>query len=162
MKLFQPILMYNSVQDINFDDLNRYNIKGIVLDIDNTLIDYKETLSDAVKNWVYEAKKRGYKLCILTNTSKEKKAQKVSNILGLEYIKLAKKPTRGGYRKAIKLLGFKAEEIAMVGDQLLTDVLGANIMKMVSIYVNPINQKEVWYTKFKRPIEKWLLKSFNL
>jgi HAD superfamily phosphatase (TIGR01668 family) len=154
--------MYDSVQHIKFDDLKKYSIKGIVLDIDNTLIDYNEYLSDEVKKWIYEAKEQGFKLCILTNTSKEKKAKKVSHELQLEYIKLAKKPAKSGYKKAIKLLGFKPEEVAMVGDQLFTDVLGANIMKMVSIYVNPINEKEAWYTKFKRPIEKWLLKDFNL
>jgi HAD superfamily phosphatase (TIGR01668 family) len=160
MKLFQPILTYNNVQSINFDDLRKHNVKGIALDIDNTLIDYNEKLSDDVKKWVENAKKEGFKICILSNTNKSKKVTKVSEELDLEYIKMAKKPAKSGYKKAIKLLGLEPYEIAMVGDQLFTDVLGANIMKMISIYVNPINSKEVWYTKFKRPLENWMLKRF--
>ncbi len=70
---------------------------------------------------------------------------------------LAKKPFKSGFKKASKLLNLLPENIAVIGDQVFTDVIGANNMGMFSIYVEPINKKEYWYTKWKRPLESLIL-----
>jgi predicted HAD superfamily phosphohydrolase YqeG len=66
-----------------------------------------------------------------------------------------------GYIKGAKVLELPISEIAMVGDQILTDVVGANGVHMHSIYVRPINKKEYWYTAWKRPIEDFILKHYG-
>ena len=158
MKKLLPILKYKGVQYIEFEKLVKHNVKGILLDVDNTLIDYKRNMPESIAAWVKEAKNRGFKVCILSNSNRTEKIKKVSETLELEYIMCAKKPMKSGFKKAIKLLDLPAENIAMVGDQLFTDVLGANILNMVSIYVEPIDLKEYWYTSWKRPIEELILK----
>lgn len=158
MKKLLPVLRYRGVEHIEFEKLDKHNVKGILLDVDNTLIDYQKNLSANVVKWVQDAKNRGFKICILSNSNKEEKIKKVADALDIKYIMFARKPLQVGFKKAIKLLDLKPENIAMVGDQVFTDVLGANISKMVSIYVDPIDRKEYWYTSWKRPIEDLILR----
>lgn len=161
MKNLEPKLIYKGVQYIEFSELKKRKIEGILLDIDNTLIDYSKKLSNEVIDWVDKAREQGFKLCILSNSNKLEKITKVADKLKMEYISFAKKPSKTGYLKAAKLLNLENSKIAMVGDQVFTDVLGANKVGMLSIYVEPINKKEYWYTKWKRPIESMILKYFK-
>ena len=150
--------MYKGVQYVDFETLKAHGVKGILLDIDNTLIDYTKVLSDEIIQWVENAKKEGFKLCILSNSNKMEKVVSISKKLGIAYVSFAKKPSKKGYLKAAKLIKEEPSKVAMIGDQVFTDVLGANRVNMVSIYVEPINKKEYWYTKWKRPIEEMILK----
>lgn len=160
MLLF-PKMYCKGVPYINLDDLICNNIKGIAIDVDNTLIDYKKIVSEDIKKWIELVKQAGFKICILSNSNKKSKVEGVAKTLNLEYIMFAQKPMKKGFKKAMKLLDLPAENIAVIGDQVFTDVIGANRMKMFSIYVEPINQKEYWYTKWKRPIEAIILKARN-
>lgn len=158
MKKLLPVLRYRGVEHIEFEKLDRHNIKGLLLDVDNTLIDYHKNLSDNIIKWVQKAKDRGFKICILSNSNKEEKIKTVADKLELEYIMFARKPFQVGFKKAIKLMNLKPENIAMIGDQVFTDVLGANLANIVSIYVDPIDRNEYWYTSWKRPIEDLILR----
>lgn len=155
--MLKPVLKYRGVQYIDLKVLRELNVLGILLDVDNTLIDYKHNMTNEVKAWVDEAKNFGFKLMILSNSNNISKVKKVAEMLDLKYIKSAKKPLKGGFNCAAKILDIKPKNLAMVGDQLFTDVLGANLMEMISIYVDPIDKKEAWYTKWKRPIESFIL-----
>ena len=159
--LLYPKLYYKNVQSIDLDELDRLKIKGIILDVDNTLIDYKRVMPDEIKIWVDKAKNKNFKVCILSNSNKKDKISKVAEDLDLEYIMSAKKPAKSGYKKILNLLKLEPEECVAVGDQVFTDVIGANRMKINSIYVEPINKKEYWYTKWKRPIEAWILNNYK-
>lgn len=161
MKNLKPDLICKGVQYIDYKELNKNNIKGILLDIDNTLIDYTKKLSKEIINWVEAAKKEGFKVCILSNSNKMEKILPIAEKLDLQYITFAKKPAKSGFLRAAKLLELEIPQIAMVGDQVFTDVLGANRVGMFSIYVEPINKKEYWYTKWKRPIESLILKYYQ-
>lgn len=156
MLLF-PKMYCKSVPSIPIDDLQRNHIKGIAIDVDNTLIDYHKIVSEEIKNWVEAVKQAGMKICILSNSNNKEKVASVANMLRLDYIMFAQKPMKKGFHKAMKLLDLPAENIAVIGDQVFTDVIGANRMNMFSVYVEPINQKEYWYTKWKRPIEAFIL-----
>ena len=90
---------------------------------------------------------------ILSNTNDKEKVQKLSKILDIPYRKFAMKPLKGGFLKAQKFLNEKPENIAVVGDQIFTDVIGGNRCNMFTILVDQINKKEFWYTIWKRPIE---------
>lgn len=159
--LLYPKLYYKNIQSIDLDELERLKIKGIILDVDNTLIDYKRIMPSEVKTWVEQAKNKDFKVCILSNSNRKDKISKVANDLELEYIMCAKKPSKSGYVKVLKLLGLPPEECAAVGDQVFTDVIGANRMNINSIYVEPISLKEYWYTKWKRPIEAFILNKYK-
>ena len=156
-----PKMYCKGVPYIDIEELKHNNIKGIAIDVDNTLIDYKKIVSEDIKKWVELVKQSELKICILSNSNNKIKVESVAKTLDLEYIMFAQKPMKKGFKKAMKLLDLPAENIAVIGDQVFTDVIGANRMNMLSIYVEPINKKEYWYTKWKRPIEAIILKASN-
>lgn len=155
--ILYPDLYYPNVQSIPVEELIQREIRGIAIDVDNTLIDYRKEMNEAVPQWIQQVKEKGMKICILSNSNQEAKVAKVAKTLGIEYILSARKPMKKGFRKAMQKLALPAHQIAVVGDQVFTDVWGANRMHMLSVYVEPINVKEFWYTKWKRPLEKLVL-----
>lgn len=148
-----PNAYFSRVENITIEFLKKNKIKALILDVDNTLIDYNKNLSESVVNWAKEIKGQGIKLYILSNTNKKEKVETVANKLDIPYFHFAKKPLKLGFNKTKRKLQEKAENIAVVGDQIFTDIIGANRSKMFSILVDPINKKDYWYTAWKRPIE---------
>lgn len=148
-----PNAYLKKVEDITIQFLIKNKIKALILDVDNTLIDRKKNLSDSIIKWVKELKGQGIKMYILSNTNDKAKVQKLSEILDIPYRKFAMKPLKGGFLKVQKFLNEKPENIAVVGDQIFTDIIGGNRCKMFTILVDQINKKEFWYTIWKRPIE---------
>lgn len=159
MKLY-PRLYLTNIEEITLDLLKENKIKGLILDVDNTLIDYDKNLVEGAKEWCDNLKQNGIKICILSNTNKVKKVEKVAKILDLEYIYFAHKPNKKGFYKAQELLGLKVEEIATVGDQVFTDVLGGNKVGMFTILTKPIDERDIVITKIKRPFEKIVIKRY--
>ena len=119
----------------------------------------EKCLSGAI-SWHKSITGAGIKTLILSNSNKVDKVSKVANDLGTDYINFAKKPFKKGFIRAKERLGLNENEIASVGDQIFTDVIGAKRCKMKSILVKPVNTREFWYTKWKRPMEAWLIKRF--
>lgn len=156
--ILYPKLYIDNVKEITFEILQKNGIKGLILDVDNTLIDYYKNMPDGVKIWCENLKDRGIKFCIASNSNKKEKVKEVSKKLDIPYIYFAKKPLKMGLNRAKKIMGLEAKEVAVVGDQIFTDVLGANRCKMFSILVNPIEEKDILITVIKRPIEN-LIKS---
>ena len=157
----KPDAVFEGLKYIDIAFLKDKGIKGILLDIDNTLIDMSKVLQEDIINWVQDVKNSDIKVCILSNTNKEDKLVPISSKLGIDYVSFAKKPMKSGYIRAAEKLNLAYENIAMIGDQVLTDVVGANRVGMFSIYVKPINKKEYWYTAWKRPIENIILKHYG-
>ena len=154
MKNIYPNLYYAKVEEITIQELIKNKIKLLILDVDNTLIDYYKNLSDSVINWSKEMKGQGIKLYILSNTNDEEKVKKVAQKLDIPYKHFAMKPLKKGFKNIQKATNIKPENIAVVGDQIFTDVLGGNRSNMFTILVDPIdNKKDYWYTAWKRPIE---------
>ncbi len=121
--IFYPNIYLNNVKEIKIELLKENNIKGLLLDVDNTLIDFNLKVLEGSKEWCEDLKKEGIKICILSNTNKIEKVKRVAKELDLQYINFAKKPFKKGFKKAIKLLDLDAKNIATVGDQIMTDVL---------------------------------------
>lgn len=159
--VLKPDLRYKGVEYIDFSELRIREIKYILLDLDNTIIDFDKNLKDSIAKWVRNAKKEGFEVYILSNTNKYDKVAKAAGELEIDFINNARKPFKIGFKKAIKKFNLIPEKTAMVGDQVLTDVVGANWVNMVSIYVDPIASKEHFYTKWKRPLEAWILKYYS-
>jgi len=159
--ILYPNGYFNKVSDITLDYIKRNSIKGLILDVDNTLIDYYRNMSEDTITWVNELKQNGIKMCILSNSNKKDKIVEVASKLKIEnYSYFEKKPLKSGFKKAKKMLKLEVHEIAVVGDQIFTDVLGANRMKMHSILVEPIQEKDMLATLVKRPIEKYIKKKY--
>lgn len=159
--ILYPKFYLKNVKDITMKFLKENNIKGLILDVDNTLIDKKKNLLEGSEIWCKELKDAGIKICILSNTANKEKAKEVAEKLQIPYIYFAKKPLKGGFKKAKKILEIeKNSEIAVVGDQIFTDVIGSNRVKMVSVLVKPISEDDLWYTKIKRPIEELIIKGY--
>lgn len=144
---------FEKVEEITIKYLQDNKIKALILDVDNTLIDYKKHLEKSVIQWAKNLKEQGIKLYILSNTNQKEKVEKVAKALEIPYRNLAKKPFKTGFLKVQKELKEKAENIAVVGDQIFTDIIGGNRCRMFTILVEPINPKDFWYTAWKRPIE---------
>lgn len=155
-----PNIYINNVKEITLEFLNKNNIKGLILDIDNTLIDFDKNLLEGIDKWCENLKQNNIRLCILSNTNKVRKVEKVAKILDLEYIYFAHKPNKKGFLKAQKLLNLKINEIATVGDQIFTDVLGGNKVGMFTILTKPIDERDILLTKIKRPFEKLVIKHY--
>ncbi len=155
-----PNVYVNNVKEINMEILDKFQIKGLVLDIDNTLIDYDKKLLDGAKEWCENLKENGIKMCILSNTNKHYKVKNVANVLNLKYEYFAHKPSKKGFKKAIAMLELKPENIAAVGDQIFTDVWGGNRCNMKTILTKPIDKRDIFITRLKRPFEKIIINKY--
>ena len=158
--LLYPKAHFNNVREITIDFLQNNKINALILDVDNTLIDYDKNLSKETIEWAENLKKNKIKLYILSNTNKHEKVREVAKKLQIEYIYFAKKPLKSGFRKVQKILNEKPENIGVVGDQIFTDVVGGNRCKMFTILVEPIAEKDIWITLIKRPIEGAIKKRY--
>lgn len=159
--MLYPKEYLNSVKDITLDLLNKNNIKGLILDVDNTLISLDRKMPAGVADWAKKLKEKGIKICILSNSNKIDKIDQVAKIIDVPYIFFAKKPLKSGFLRAKDLLKLDNENIAVVGDQIFTDVLGANRCEMFSILVKPIQEKDDLLTRIKRPLEKYIIKRYE-
>lgn len=156
--ILYPNVYLKNVKEITLELLKQNNIKGIILDVDNTLIDYYKNMPEGILEWCKNMQNKGIKFCIASNSNKKEKVKNVAEKLDIPFIFFAKKPLKIGLNKAKDILKLKNNEIAVVGDQIFTDVLGANRCKMFSILVDPIEEKDIFITIIKRPIEN-LIKS---
>lgn len=151
---FYPNIYLNSVLEIKIEFLIKNKIKALILDVDNTLIDYKKNLSEEIIAWSKHLQGQGIKMYILSNTNKKEKVKNVAEKLQIQYEMFAKKPSKKGFMKIKNILNINPESIAVVGDQIFTDVIGGNKCNMFTILVDPVNKKDYWYTAWKRPLEK--------
>ena len=148
-----PKAYLKNVREITIDFLKQNNIEALILDVDNTLIDYNKNLSDEVIKWALNLQGQGIKIYILSNSNKHEKVKNVADKINAPYINFAKKAFKKGFLKVRENLKIEEKRIAVVGDQIFTDVIGGNRCKMYTILVDPIIQKDFWFTAWKRPIE---------
>lgn len=140
--------------DINVETLKKYNIRAVLLDIDNTLSPHGATVPyDGVSNWINKVQKAGIKIAIISNNKEKRVRLFAENLKIIYYIFDAKKPLKSGLKKASDLLKTDKENILVIGDQIFTDVLGANLFGMKSALVEPKDKKEPFSIKIKRILE---------
>ncbi len=157
--LLTPNMQVRKITDITIETLRENNIKGMILDVDNTLIDLDRVPLEGIKEWIDNMKNEGIKFCIASNSLKKDKIGKVAKMLDIPYVHFSAKPTKIGLKKAKQILGIEnSKNIAEVGDQLFTDVLGTNRMKMFSILTEPLCEEKVKINNLKRKLEKRVLR----
>ena len=159
--ILYPDAHFNNVREITINFLQKNKINALILDVDNTLIDYDKNLPKETIEWAKELKNNNIKLYILSNTNKKEKVKTVAEKLGIEYMYFAKKPLKSGFKKVQEKLKEPSQNIAVVGDQIFTDIVGGNRCKMFTILVEPIAEKDIWITMVKRPLENAIKKKYH-
>lgn len=134
-----PNGFYESVLDIRPEDLRRRGITLLLADLDNTLVPYKTPLpTQELKQWKEELAAGGVELFLLSNSRRPGRPKRFADALGIDFIGHAGKPKQGGYQRAMERTGRTAEQTAIVGDQIFTDVLGGTLAGITTILVRPI------------------------
>ena len=168
-KIGSPLLIFcprrfchHGVTEIQISELKEQGIEAVLLDLDNTLTRWQShEVSDEIAAWLTELKAAGLKLCLISNTRFGRRLKKMSEELDIPYVRKAWKPRRKGFREALNELEVAPERAVMIGDQMFTDVLGANRSGIYSIMVKPMAHREFVGTKFSRMVEKPLLAWFR-
>ena len=153
MKILEPWLKVERISVIDLEMLRQNKIDTLLLDMDNTVVPWHTFNIDAVTgSWIEQAKTLGFKICIISNNQKWR-IVRITTMLGVHGVWGACKPLLGGYIKALKTLDSHKHTSVFVGDQIFTDIFGANILGVRTILVSPISTKEYRWTKFMRRIE---------
>ena len=159
--IFYPKAHFNCIYEITPVFLKSNGIEGVLLDIDNTLVPYSVKVPDEqVLQWLDALKQANLKILILSNAKAERSilfAEKA----GLPLVEKAAKPLKKGFRQATKDLGLPMDKMCIIGDQIFTDIWGGNRSGVYSILVTPINKEESAFIRFKRALEKPILKSYH-
>lgn len=161
MALFKPKKTFLRVTDITPEYLHGIGVKALALDADNTLSTHHSQVPlDGVTEWMQSMRNAGIKLIMVSN-AKQQRVRPFAETLGLDYICLACKPLPSGFIRACKRLGLKRKQLAAVGDQLFTDMLGANTAGVVSLLVTPIEAEDGWSFHVRRRLERPLLRRYK-
>ncbi len=161
--IFCPHHTVETVTDVSAAHLRERGIKGVILDLDNTLVTWhQEDITLEILAWLNDLKSHHLKLCILSNSVLSKRSERIANRLNCSFVRQARKPSRQGFIKAMEAMGTHPASTAIVGDQMFTDILGGNRAGIYTVMVRPIQKHEFAYTRYvSRPPEKLLLKWFK-
>lgn len=146
----------DSTYIIDFDKLYKDGYRAVIFDVDNTLVPHGEPADERAQELFAHLKKLGYS-CMLLSNNKEPRVKMFNDVVQVNYIFKANKPMPGNYRKAMEIMGTTTENTLFVGDQIFTDVMGANITGIRTILVKPIHPKEEIQIVLKRIPEKLIL-----
>ena len=155
-----PHYHYKKIEDITVEDIKSWGVKGVAIDIDNTICyDATKKFIGNSRQWVEYIIKSGIPIMIVSNAN-ALRAVKIGKMLGIPCIPLAKKPSPQPFMKAADILGLDIKEIAFIGDQIFSDIKGANDVGAVSVYVEPPAREIVFYFfyRYRRFREKPVIK----
>lgn len=156
MKGLYPKEYVNSTYEIDFETLYEKGYRGVIFDIDNTLVPHGAPADDKAIAFFERMRKIGYQTLMLSN-NKEPRVKMFCDAVGAPYIYKAGKPSVEGYQKAMEKMGTNVKNTLFVGDQIFTDVWGANRSGIYSFLVKPIHPKEEIQIVLKRYLEKIVL-----
>lgn len=153
-----PDEIKTSLLDVDLDQLKKEGIEAIICDVDNTLCTHDElVISNEKKAWIKKAHDLGMKVILISNNHVGR-IQKIADDLGCQAYGFSLKPLPHTYMKILKKNHLKKEHVICIGDQLFTDIWGAKGMKLKNIYVKPISEADIFYTRLSRKIENRILK----
>ena len=160
MQILKPKFFFEKIYDIKKDFLKENNIKALILDVDNTLtLHDSPDLNPKISQWIEKMKEENIPLVILSNNSPQR-VKPLAKALGLDFF-TGTKPNKKDYEKVLNFLNLPKENVAGVGDQIFTDVWGANRVGIISILTRPFSKDEPPHVKFKRLLEKPIWKGID-
>ena len=160
MSFLYPGEYIDSTYSIDFDKLYKEVYRGIIFDIDNTLVTHGSPADERAIALFKHLHELGFECLVLSN-NKEPRVKSFAGQVDIKYIYKAGKPKPSGYRKAMQLLGTDAGNTVFVGDQIFTDIIGANLTGIRSILVAPIDPHEEIQIVLKRYLEKPIIACYK-
>jgi len=155
--MIKPTLQVHSIDEIGPELLKLHGIRGVMVDLDDTLVAAQaEQIEPRFKAWLQAVKEAGFAVMLLSNGSPER-VRRWSQELGLDALALVGKPWPWAFRKGLRRLGTGPQQTVMIGDQLFTDVLGANWVGIMSILVAPLSAGALPHTRALRNLEGLIL-----
>jgi len=161
LKFFIPGIHVKSIYQISPEFLKDRGIKGIITDLDNTLIEWdRPNATPELIEWFKQMEQNGVKVTVVSNNN-EKRVKSFAEPLGIPFIPKARKPMGRAFIKALKIMGLSKKEVVVIGDQLLTDVLGGNRNGFQTILVVPVASTDGFLTRINRKIERKILSTLK-
>ena len=161
IKKLYPKLYLSSIFEINVEELEEQGIKGLIFDIDNTLVPYDVLDPTAeIINFFEMLKEKGFKICLMSNNT-EDRVMRFNKGLKLFAIHKSGKPRTRSFKRALELMELPKDQVAIVGDQIFTDVYGGNLVGVHTILVKPVSDKDEWITKIKRGLEQRVIRQYE-
>lgn len=156
LQMFYPDECADSAYVINYDVLYKKGCRGLLFDIDNTLVEHDADADARAVDLLTGLKKAGFHLCLISNNGEER-VKRFNKDLHLDYIYKANKPAVKNYRKAMKIMKTKPGNSVFIGDQLFTDIYGAKRAGMKSFFVKPVGEEKEIQIILKRYLERIVL-----
>ena len=160
MELYVPDVYKKSIYDINYETLKQQGIKCLLFDLDNTLVPYNvKEVNDKLVN-LFNKLKKEFKVIIFSNSPKLR-VKMFANALNVESVAFARKPKKKNYEKILLDNKLEEDEVAIIGDQLNTDIIGGNRVGITTILINPVSKKDPFWVKPGRIKEKIIMKNLK-
>ena len=156
LECFYPDVYLDSAYEVDFESLYLKGFRGVIFDIDNTLVPHGAPADDRAVKLFERLKNIGYRCCLISN-NQEPRVKMFNEKIQVDYVYNAHKPSTKNYKKAMEIMGTDTEDTLFVGDQLFTDVWGAKRAGIKSILVKPIYPKEEIQIVLKRYLERIVL-----
>ncbi|MBD7964418.1 MULTISPECIES: YqeG family HAD IIIA-type phosphatase [Fictibacillus] len=157
LKHFLPDQHVQNIVDITPEMLVERGVKGIITDLDNTLVEWdRPEATPELIEWFTSIKEKGILITIVSNNTQHR-VKSFSDPVGIPFIYSARKPMTKAFKRALKDMKLKNEQVVVIGDQLLTDVLGGNRLGLHTILVVPVASSDGFWTRFNRKIERIIL-----
>lgn len=156
LEKFYPVEYLESTYEIDFERLYKEGYRGVIFDIDNTLVPHGAPADDRAAALFVRLKKLGFR-CMFLSNNKEPRVKMFADAVRMPYIHKAGKPKPLNYRRAMELMGTDTKNTIFVGDQIFTDIYGANLAGIRTILVKPIHPKEEIQIVLKRYLERIVL-----
>ncbi|ASS66098.1 MULTISPECIES: YqeG family HAD IIIA-type phosphatase [Paenibacillus] len=150
-----PHMRVKSIYEIDLDLLKEKGVRGIITDLDNTLVGARIALATPeLIAWLDRVRELGFQVVVVSNNH-ETRVSRFAEPLAIPFIHAARKPSTQAFRKALAVLGLEAEQTVVVGDQMMTDVLGGKRMGLYTILVAPISPADEGFgTRINRLLER--------
>lgn len=161
MEMYLPDIYQKSIYTIDYSKLLNRGIKCLLYDLDNTIVSKSDKKpSDKAKELFINLKQKGFEVILFSN-SPSIRLRIFKQAFGIDGISSARKPFQYKLKKLLKDSGYTKDQVAIIGDQLMTDVKVGNKVGITTILVNPMSDKDFLVTKFNRFIEKRKMKELT-
>lgn len=161
IELYKPDIYKKDIYAIDYKKLKSIGIKCILFDLDNTLVPYyRNKPTRKIKDYIENIKDKGFKVILFSNSNK-KRLTPFKDILEVDCSASSHKPFSKKFKKVLTEYKYSESEVAIIGDQIITDIYGGNRIGIFTILVTPISNREAFWTKFNRIYEKYIIKKME-
>lgn len=156
-----PSLQLNSIYDLDTAMLKKMGIRGLIADLDNTLIDWNSpSATPELVKWIQQLRTDDFRIIVVSNNNEER-VRFFAEPHQIDYISAARKPSKKAFLTSLERMQLTASETAVIGDQLFTDILGGNRLGFYTILVLPTATTDKWMTRINRFLERIVIQSLR-